>query len=452
MSDRTGTVVAGPPSGGAPVAAPVSAAERIQALDAVRGFALLGILLMNIVAWAMHLAAYDNPTVAGGATGANLWMWTISHVLVEGKMRALFSMVFGAGIILFTSRLEARGAGVAVADLYYRRTLWLMAFGVAHVYLLWIGEILYPYALCGLALFPFRILRPRSLLVIAASLMLLMSAVSVWTVFDNRATRDKGIEAIRLEKEGQTLDKDRKTAKQEYEDWLEMVQPGPDDIKKDREAFGGGLLEVVGYRAGLVWEFAHSSPYYSPWQWDIWAMMLVGMALFKLGIIGGTRSNAFYLRLAVTAYAIGIGVNSLSAWNNIATRWDPVQRGHFSTTYDLGRLAVALGHMSLIILMVRIGSLSWLTSRLAAVGQVAFSNYVLQSVICSLLFYGYGFGLYGRLQRYELLYVVLPIWVVQLIVSPIWLRHFRFGPLEWCWRSLTYWKRQPFRIAPAPAV
>jgi uncharacterized protein len=230
------------------------------------------------------------------------------------------------------------------------------------------------------------------------------------------------------------------------------VQPGPDDIKKDREAFGGGLLEVVGYRAGLVWEFAHANPYYSPWQWDIWAMMLVGMALFKLGIIGGTRSNAFYLRLAVTAYAIGIGVNSLSAWNYIATRWDPVQRGYFSTTYDLGRLAVALGHMSLIILMVRIGSLSWLTSRLAAVGQMAFSNYVLQSVICSLLFYGYGFGLYGRLQRYELLYVVLPIWVVQLIVSPIWLRHFRFGPLEWCWRSRTYWKRQPFRIAPAPAV
>ena len=162
-----------------PVAAPVSAAERIPALDAVRGFALFGILLMNIAAWGMHPAAYDNPTVAGGATGANLWMWTINHVLVEGKMRALFSMVFGAGIILFTSRLEARGAGVTVADLYYRRRLWLMAFGVDHVYLLWIGEILYPYALCGLALFPFRIMRPKPLLAIAGSLMVLMSSVSV---------------------------------------------------------------------------------------------------------------------------------------------------------------------------------------------------------------------------------------------------------------------------------
>jgi len=429
----------------------VSAAERIQAIDAVRGFALLGILLMNIVAWAMHFAAYDDPTVAGGATGANLWMWTISHVLVEGKMRALFSMVFGAGIILFTSRLEARGAGVTAADLYYRRTLWLMAFGMVHVYLLWVGEILYPYALCGLALFPFRTLRPRSLLLIAAALMILMSGVSVWTVFDNRATRDEGLEAIRLEKEGKVLDEDQKSAKQDYEEWLEMVRPAPEDIEKDREGFGGGFLEVMVYRAGFVWDFVHANPYYSPWHWDIWAMMLVGMALFKLGIIGGTRSNRFYLWLAVTAGAIGVGVNAFSAWNYIVTRWDPVRRGYFSTTYDLGRLAVAVGYMSLIILMVRIDSLPWLTSRLAAVGRTAFSNYVLQSVICSTVFYGYGFGLYGRLQRYELMYVVVPIWVAQLIISPIWLRHFRFGPLEWCWRSLTYWKRQPFRIAPAAA-
>ena len=92
------------------------------------------------------------------------------------------------------------------------------------------------------------------------------------------------------------------------------------------------MLDVVGYRAGLVWEFTHANPYYAPWHWDVWAMMLAGMALFKLGIIGGLRSNAFYRCLAVAAYAIGIGVNSFSAWNCIRTRWDPVLRGYFSTT------------------------------------------------------------------------------------------------------------------------
>jgi uncharacterized protein len=433
--------------------APVQGTERSRSIDAVRGFALLGILLMNIVAWGMDLRAYDNPTVIGGATGANLWMWTLSHLLVEGKMRALFSMVFGAGIILFTARAEQRGAGAAVGDLYYRRTLWLLAFGIAHVYLLWIGEILYPYALCALALFPFRTLRPKPLLTIAGALMLLALGVDLWSVRHNRAMRDEGLAAIQLEKEGKKLTDDQEAAKEKYEGWLEMVQPGPDDIKKDAEAFGGGFLKVFAYRAGLVWEYAHSGPYYHPGLWDIWAMMLVGMAFFKMGIIDGARLGSFYVRLAVVAYAIGIGVNSFSAWNCIRTKWDPVLRGYFATTYDLGRLAVALGHMSLVILLVRRGTIPWLTSRLAAVGQTAFSNYVLQSVICSTLFYGYGFGLYDKLQRYQLLFVVIPIWIAHLVLSPIWLRYYRFGPLEWCWRSLTYWKRQPFRIkAASPAA
>lgn len=123
---------------------PVDQGERITALDALRGSALLGILLMNIVSMGMHAAAYDNPTAAGGATGANLWVWTVMHVLAEGKMRCLFSLVFGASVILLTSRLETRPDA---ADIYYRRTLWLLLFGIVHAFLLWEGDILYPYAL-----------------------------------------------------------------------------------------------------------------------------------------------------------------------------------------------------------------------------------------------------------------------------------------------------------------
>ena len=137
---------------------PVDQGERITALDALRGFALLGILLMNIVSMGMHAAAYDNPTATGGATGANLWVWTVMHVLAEGKMRCLFSLVFGASVILLTSRLETRPDA---ADIYYRRTLWLLLFGIVHAFLLWEGDILYPYALCGLALFPFGSCAPR---------------------------------------------------------------------------------------------------------------------------------------------------------------------------------------------------------------------------------------------------------------------------------------------------
>src|SRR5580700_6039508 len=157
--------------------APVNQGERISALDTLRGFALLGILLMNIVGMGMFAGAYDDPTAAGGATGANLGVWAVLHVLAEGKMRCLFSMVFGAGIILLTSRLEKRGASIGntSADVYYRRTLWLLAFGVVHAYLLWDGDILYPYALCALVLYPFRKMSAKGLLIIGGVLVLLES-------------------------------------------------------------------------------------------------------------------------------------------------------------------------------------------------------------------------------------------------------------------------------------
>ena len=134
-------------------------------MDALRGFALLGILLMNIVAMGMYGAAYNNPTITGGATGPNLWVWTAMHILAEGKMRCLFSLVFGASVILLMRRLGDRPEA---ADIYYRRTLWLLLFGIVHAYLLWGGDILYPYALCALALYPFRNLRAKTLIIVGS--------------------------------------------------------------------------------------------------------------------------------------------------------------------------------------------------------------------------------------------------------------------------------------------
>src|SRR6266446_3351724 len=145
--------------------APVVREERIASIDVLRGFALLGILWMNVVAFALPGAAYADPTIAGGARGANLLFWLFSQILVEGKMRTLFSMLFGAGVILFTSRAEARGAESRIGDLYYRRTLWLIAFGLLHAYFIWSGDILYGYGVAGLLLFPFRHLPARTLII-----------------------------------------------------------------------------------------------------------------------------------------------------------------------------------------------------------------------------------------------------------------------------------------------
>jgi len=150
---------------------PVNASERINSLDVIRGIALLGILLMNITGMGLPFA-YSDPTVAGGSDGLNLLVWEINNMFFEGTMRGLFTLLFGAGVILLTSRLEQKGAGILTADIYYRRILWLLIFGILNVYiLLWDGDILYPYAIFGLMLFPFRIASAKKLFLVAGILI-----------------------------------------------------------------------------------------------------------------------------------------------------------------------------------------------------------------------------------------------------------------------------------------
>lgn len=423
---------------------PVTGGDRISTVDTIRGFALLGILLMNIVGFGLPSSAYFNPTVAGGITGWNLAAWVTQAVAFDGKMRGLFSMLFGAGVIILTARGERRGAGIAVADIYYRRTLWLLLFGVAHAYLLWWGDILYPYALCGLALFPMRVLRPKTLLITSGVLFALLTAMSVAQGFMMRETRDKATAAIAIEKGGGKLDDEQKKAKEDWEKFLKMMQPSKEDIDKEIAAFRGGYVSTVKQRATLVAPW-HGKPYYSPMFADMYSMMLLGMALMKLDVLTGARPRGFYVRMAALGFLIGLPMNSVSAYLAVQNNFEITTMPIVFCTYHLGRLAVMLGYLGVLVILVQAGVLRWLTGALAAVGQMALSNYILQSVICDFVFYGHGLGLYARLERYQLFAVVGGVWLMNLVWSPIWLRYFQFGPLEWCWRSLTYWKRQPMR-------
>jgi uncharacterized protein len=425
--------------------APVERGERISALDTLRGFALLGIFLMNIVAMGMFGSAYDDPMAAGGSTGVNLWVWAVLHVVAEGKMRCLFSMVFGASVILLTSRLEARGTS---ADIYYRRTLWLLLFGILDAYLLWAGDILYPYALCALALYVFRKMSVRALLTIGLTIALFNSAGYVGWGFATRDMLTQGRAAIAASESGEKLTEKQEQAKRSYEEWRRSNRPNAEELKKDADKWRGNLGSVIAVRAKEVFG-VHSQPYYSPTagNWDIWSMMFIGMGLFRMGALSAERSKRFYVWMVLLGYGIGLTLNSYSAWIIVKNNFDPAIHILANSSYDFGRLTVALGHLGMIMLLCKSGWLEWLTGSLGAIGQMAFSNYILQAVIGAVIFTGYGFKLYGTLQRYQLYYVVVATWVFQLIVSPIWIRHFRFGPLEWCWRSLTYWKRQPMRLS-----
>jgi uncharacterized protein len=430
---------------------PVSSDQRLRTLDVVRGAALLGIALMNIVFSGLPMAAYANPNLWGGNDPLNVGVLAVQWVLFDGKMRALFSMMFGAGIVLFMQRALERENSVRAADLLHRRMLWLILFGALHGWLIWAGDILYAYGLFGLLIIPMRNVSPRKLLITAGVAVLLLSLAVVGLGFSQRSTRNAAMEARAVEAKGQPLTKEQQDAKKEWDEVYNRVLPSKQKLQEEVDNYRKGYGGVMTQRAPIMRKF-NFIPVYFPPGFDIWALMLIGMALFKLGILQGERTSGFYVRLAIAGYAIGISVNALSTYGMITSNYDIVANSFWNAPYQIGRVAVALGHASVLILLAKSVRMRWLTDRLAAVGQTAFSNYISHSIIYALVFYAPGLRLFGQLQRYQLYYVVLGMWILSLAWSPIWLRYFRFGPLEWCWRSLTYWQRQPMRRrAPAPA-
>lgn len=424
--------------------APVSQQQRHQPVDALRGVAVLGILALNIVGFAFHPAVYADPTVDGGAQGPNLWVFLINAVLIDGKMRGLFTLLFGAGICLFTARGEERGAGISVADVYYRRTLWLLLIGVAHAYLLWWGEILYPYAVLGLILFPFRRLSPRRLTVLASVLTVLLTAGAAYEAYDTGQTRAKALTAQALKKAGKKLTEEQEKALASWEERLKSTKPDAAELKKNHDQNVGGFVSAFRVRAATL-SFFHRLPLYSPMYWDFLLMMLLGMAFLKSGVLTAERSTAFYVKLALAGYLIGLPLHAVQLWVQLTGWFDVVSNAWAFVWYEPARIAVCLGHLSLLILLFKHATLPSLTRVLAATGQMALTNYIMQSVICTLVFNV--FKLHGAFQRYQVYFVLAAIWALQLAWSPIWLSRFRFGPAEWCWRSLTYWQRQPMRLA-----
>ena len=189
--------------------------------------------------------------------------------------------------------------------------------------------------------------------------------------------------------------------------------------------------------------FFESEYHYRHNYFDILSMMLLGMALLRLRVFHAERSLRFYGLLMLIGYAIGIPLNFWETEAYVKSGFDLITYYELLRTYDLGRIPIMLGHIGLIMLFYRSGIFRVLQNSLMAVGRMALSNYLLQTIIANIIFIG--FAQYGRMERYELYYIVLVIWVFQIVSSTIWLKHFAFGPFEWLWRSLTYRKFQSFR-------
>ena len=406
-----------------PPPGPVQLAERIRSLDVLRGFAVLGILVINIQAYSMIMVACSNPTAYGDLTGADYWVWFLSHVLFELKFMAIFSMLFGAGIVLMTQRREqATGKSAAV---HYRRMGWLLLFGLAHAYLLWYGDILFTYGVCGMIVYLFRRRRPAILMTVGLVAMAFGSLIVMGIYWSMPLWPAETIESYENHWE----------ASDEY-------------AAKELSAYRGGWTAQMPKRTLMALRQECNMPVVVLWRCG--GLMLIGMALFKLDVFSGKRPSGVYLAMIAAGVLIGVPIVLYGVHRSFALEWE--MRSCLVAGPQLnywGSLFVALGWIGLIMLICRHGLFQRLTHWLAATGQMAFTNYIVQTLICTTIFYGHGFGMFGKVERTGQIAIVLAIWMLQLAISPLWLRYFRFGPLEWLWRSLTYRKAQPFKVGRA---
>ncbi len=406
-------------------AEPTNPNKRIVALDALRGFALLGILIMNIQSFSMIFAAYQNPTAYGDLTGLNRWIWIGGHVFFDLKFMAMFAMMFGAGILLIAESAERKG--VSPAKLHYRRNAWLLLFGLAHAYLFWSGDILTAYAICGFIVFLFRKLSPKWLIVAGVILF------AVPTLIEFSGQTSLGAMPSDM-----------------VADFAASWQPSPEAVAAEVAAFQGGWLEQMPARIAASLEM-HTFVFFAYMGWRICGMMLIGMALYKWRIFTAERSRTFYLRMMLGGFLIGFPLVIVGVVRNFAEGWAFDYSMFIGSQYNYwGSLFVSFGYIAMVMLIAKSGRVAGLVDRFAAVGRTALSNYFLQTFLGTLIFYGHGLGLFGQVERTGQLLIVFAIWAFQLIVSPIWLSYFRFGPFEWLWRSLTYWRIQPLRrVQPA---
>jgi len=436
-----------------PLAEPVTQRERISAVDTLRGFALLGILLMNISSFALHEGFDFHPTSIGNTGKLNMVLWAVRFVLFEGKMRAIFSMLFGAGVVLLTSRLEKRGEGLRAADIFLRRNLWLVTIGLVHGYFLWFGDILYAYGLTALLfLYPCRKLSARTLIITGLTAFAVTEIYGAVRYENRKHVIERAQAAQAAEAAGQKLSDEQKDNVRAYQRILKAAHPDQEELDKEQAEMRGGYWTVIKRYDAITTEL-NGAGYYRFGFCDYVGMMLIGMGLLQAGFLSAQLPHRVYAWTAVLGYGVGLPFGALSTWEAWRHGFESLALLRWLLwPYDWQRLAVALAHAAVVLMVVKAGALRWITKPLAAVGQTALSNYLGTSLMCTLIFNGYGLGLFGRLQFYQLFYVVAAVWLINLIASPLWLKYFRFGPLEWMWRSLTYWKLQPMRRSDASST
>jgi uncharacterized protein len=398
---------------------PVTLKERVVSIDVLRGVAVLGILLMNIVSFSMVTTAYELPTVYGDLSGADWWTWLILHYVADTKFMSIFSILFGAGVCIFMDRAQEKGN--RVWKLQFSRMWWLFVIGMLHAYLLWYGDILVAYAICGIFIALIRKWRPIVLFVIGFVAMFLVPIGFMLFIY-----------------------------------WSMQFWPEEDVLKmQDSVLLSSPEMqgEIAAYTGSWVGQLPHRAitvlmlqfiifPFYLFWHCA--GLMMVGMAAYKWKILSASRSVGFYSWTAFLSALIGFPLIAIGVWYKQQHGWDPALMRFLDSNWNLvGGVFVAFAWICIVMIICKLGLFTFARKALAATGQMALTNYLGQTIICTTIFYGHGLGWFSQFERVELLYFVAAIWTFQIFFSLLWLSRFRFGPFEWLWRSATYLRWQP---------
>lgn len=406
--------------------------QRISSLDYIRGIAVVGILWANIVGYARPREAYRWQAIFYQPDWADNAVWLFQYVFVDGKLRGLFALLFGAGLVLFLERARAKGG--SVRWLQFRRLFWLALFGMAHYLLLYTGDILFHYAILAMIAMWAVFWRVRVLLVVGS---LLYCADSV------PATIDLG-GYVQYEREARAAPPGS-AIRTEYEAELQQTR---DRATRQRALMkGDDFGALVAQRIQRLPDFLIATAFMGM---DSLPLMLIGAALFRLGMFSGGMDRRRMIRWALLAIAfsallhlaIGLWVaaNGFLPAQNLFAMYGPAH---------VMRLPMIVGYAALLAAMAPRWSAGWLGERFSAAGRMAFSNYIGTSLVMALIFQGWAVGMFDRFDRVGLLGFVALGAMLMLGWSKPWLERFRYGPLEWLWRCLTYWRLFPIGRAAA---
>ncbi len=466
--------------------------SRIDSLDLIKGIALLFGLFVSVYVWGGFTDGLQYELI-GKSKGARHIIYVALSFFLEGKMRGLISIAFGAGMVLFMVSPH-KGSGLSNAELLVRRNLWLMAFGLFNAFIfLWPQDILFHLGIMGLLLFPFCRMNARGLMIAVVLLILIGGVKNYWYFADDKHAYNKYLvlqslekkfskdSAARMKTNDSTLFKKRQAGpvgiadsvfnqkvadslakkagdtltrkqKDEKQAWEGIAKKYSRDAKAD--SANNKALQQNNYAKN--WNHLlqniksrESGWFYRNGVWEFSALILLGMLLLKIGFFNNRFTSSQYMLMAFAGIILGLACG----WYRLHFHHLAVQNyAEFvksrslphTVLWSFERAFMVFGIAAKMVWLVQKGIFRKLTGVFADVGKLALSNYLLQSILLSVFFYGYGMGYFGRLSTFRLYFLVVEVSIIQVVFSVLWTRYFYYGPAEWLLHSVIHKRKLPF--------